>query len=452
MAKFAKKIFLYITFLCLAFSGYASEDNFLASVDVENDGIIERYQYYYDKLGNRTVQLISDNSIGEFTNTTYTEWYYIEDLCFSETIKKWEQDAYMYINHQRTSFEYFRNQISKKTVQKWENEQWVNQYNELFTYDIFLTSHTSQYWINNEWENQVKSMYFYDGNNISAIVFFIWQNNSWTNSRKITKSYNENNLLITETTYNWNAAATSWIEEERATLFYNKQNFVELEVKEIWNDDRWINNERFCFEYNSSDLITSQTRQFWNQYWQDNLKINHIYDNFLNPVSKEFYIWKMNMWLPAYYENLASNYDNKQISSESFVSFWESANNNDEYFSKHLTLQHNKNTEFYFGEKYEAAYKPLQEIINENLVSGDQAIIFPNPSPDGVFYVSIQDFTLDNWTAASIDGKIIKQFQNDTATERRTFIVNIQGFPTGMYVLKIQTNEGKIIKAKLINK
>ncbi len=97
----------------------------------------------------------------------------------------------------------FYGKQSQSLTQSWNNNQWVNKYKEIFTYNAgnTLTNATESKWQGGNWVNNAKNDYLYDANNnMTDDTYSIWDNGGWLNDTRSlydwsTFTANEDNFI-----------------------------------------------------------------------------------------------------------------------------------------------------------------------------------------------------------------------------------------------------------------
>jgi hypothetical protein len=80
----------------------------------------------------------------------------------------------------------------------------------------------------------------------------------------------------------------------------------------------------------------------------------------------------------------------------------------------------------------------IPEITSDQL----EVVLWPNPSPDGIFRLSIKDTeSVNEIQAIDFSGKIIQSFISESSDN---IVIDLSSQPKGMYILKIQS--GKKLK------
>jgi len=83
--------------------------------------------------------------------------------------------------------------------------------------------------------------------------------------------------------------------------------------------------------------------------------------------------------------------------------------------------------------------------LNENYFSNEFISLFPNPF-DGILQIQSEKENISNITIYSNDGT--KQFQH----EGNPKFLNLENLSSGIYVMEVQLNNGKVIQKKIIKK
>lgn len=98
-----------------------------------------------------------------------------------------------------------------------------------------------------------------------------------------------------------------------------------------------------------------------------------------------------------------------------------------------------------YADQIEVKYN-LETTVTTNITDeSDRLKIYPNPS-NGVFYISLDDNSIQNWEIVNLNGQIVKNNRN----EYHTGVVDLTGLPDGIYMIKATTVDNKLLKQKIV--
>jgi hypothetical protein len=189
----------------------------------------------------------------------------------------------------------------------------------------------------------------------------------------------------------------------------------------------WEEYQKDIYEYDNSNRISQWiNQQYYEKDWYNAIKENYDY-----APSGKLYImtnqrWKLDKWVND--SKVIYTYDNSNDSLEILLLSW----NGNEWENKERRIR----------EDYLSSY---DSFIRNN---DDNFLVYPNPSA-GLFYVFNHNIMSQNheFELFSYSGELVKRFDALDNTYQGK-IIDSEGLPDGMYILKIISGD-KIKMVKL---
>ena len=239
-----------------------------------------------------------------------------------------------------------RNNLLTELVEdRGSNNTWVNNRQEIMTYDENdnLTTHLRQSWNQNThtWGNSTLDTYTYDSNN-NLLKRFIQTpyngTNVWRNFSQYTYTYDSDNNRLTDFYQTWADNNSGWIDivlytytyysnnnrqtelceistnaKEESTYTYDTENNLINQLTKTWQNGNWVNSSRINYTYDSKNNLLSYLRENWNNTWINDLQKLWTYDENDNCTLVENFSFSdgrrhpMDIPMYLYYNNMQSS-------------------------------------------------------------------------------------------------------------------------------------------------
>lgn len=317
--------------------------------------------------------------------------------------------------------------LTETTYQTWDALQglFVNQYRSLFTYDNQkLIEEIAYRWQGNQWLQMDKTDYEFNGNQLVQLNYFEWDGTVWTNDERAFITY-ENNIL-SEITYDEFEAGT-WVPTEKLIFIKNESENSEEFIGQEWNGIAWENDykETYLLDANNNRLAEIYYESYDGTTWEESFSYEYTYD-----TSK---------LLSAYHTPFQDDLGDYQpgIANRPFynkvLTRLESISDDD------VQYQHRSQAKTIYGK---TTYYYTDDVLGINdLNPSNLFTVYPNPTKNRVT-IKLNRPLKANAHLFDLNGRLIlEQRLNNLNTT-----LNINTFKTGVYVLKIQTDQGKLIK------
>ncbi|RCS27447.1 T9SS C-terminal target domain-containing protein [Polaribacter sp. WD7] len=360
----------------------------------------------------------------------------------------------------------------------------------VFAQDV-LTSTTDEFFDGSTWTINSKTEYTYDTKGNVVIEKYLSDNNADGNLDVLettTYTYNSSNRVIEENfgdfrneyTYTNNLPTLvisfeledgNWVRESRIEISYN-QNRIDSYILYGWNGQAWVledeKSERLKYIYTGVNLTMITSEDYEDGKWVNGGKDEYTYDTNNRLIKEEFF----------------SSDDNGSFKLEEFYNYSYDSNNNviretGGYSDRGTIVNFKPDTYQYdttvlmsnvihpFNDKYGVEIFPEESdnFVNKilNKTSEDSRIIYnyngatasrdefnsfafkvyPNPTTSKL---TIDDtgFSLENMEVYNILGKkIMSSFSNS---------INLEDIDSGLYILKVNTIDGRIATKRIVKK
>lgn len=353
----------------------------------------------------------------------------------------WEAKSNQWINYRKEEYSYNANdKLINEVHYLWDinNKDWTFNFkidqsfdqdgNMIFYADYDYNKNTGL------WEGHEKKEYVFEGKNILSFVKFNWNENTgdWINSEKMESSYDSASNKTLEIIYRWNEAEQRWDNYNKYAYFIGSNNKIAaLTAFDVDANKQWIGSFKQDYSYDDRGNEILQLRYGWDtetNQWMNEWKYDMDYNSNNQLISETYYTWDQQLisWIPAH-EN----------------DFWF-----DQYGNKTKETSHQWNSEgqriIYY--KFEYFYS-LHSITNNLERSETQQIkLYPNPAHEA-FILEISDRSITQCQLFNSGGQLLQTLLVQMGVN--TF--NISHLRQGMYLLKIKTMEGMVVKKIIKN-
>ena len=185
---------------------------------------------------------------------------------------------------------------------------------------------------------------------------------------------------------------------------------------EFWSTDpcAWVNSERYTYTYDANGNMLTELEEEWQtNAWVNSWRYTYTYDANGNSITGKYERWQGN-WQPYTY---------------------------------YLPLYSNKNEIYHvYAYRYQASYRAFTSGIPE-IAANSSIIVYPNPANTSFEITTDNKQIIKKIEIYSIEGKLINE-QNFTENNVK---VNSSQLPTGLYIIKVQTNKEQFCKKLLIS-
>ena len=355
----------------------------------------------YDKNGNLLTVLGYKRQLTDWINDRKTTYTYFQDSTVinyfslkNEVFKKNKQEIYIYNNL----------------------EQVIEEKHYDINNDIASLDQMTVYTYNTDGQllsrnnNNSKNLYSYNSENLLSEVIY---ENNW----KYSYSYSILSTITLE--YRWNSTNNNWdFEKETISTFtVDKKGDTtsKTDAYRFNNIDPFQNNERFDYTYNQNSDLLSTT-----EYWWDSRQTVPLW---VLTNKKE--------------QTIDPNFNVNEIAHiYTFTGGIDELFDYNSMITNHKT--YNKNNEVVFN--FDFFYSDFLTGLTNNTESTLQ--IFPNPSTNHISVNSLSEI---------IQIHLLNNF-GDELLSQKTSPIDIRTITPGHYYLKVETENGVIVKPLIINR
>jgi YD repeat-containing protein len=426
-------------------------------------------------------------------------------------LTEWIPDSKMMFNYDSkgNSFQNIDMKLNKTTNQ-WVNG-FKNEYK--FDEDGNLIEQIDFKWdkSKNIWIGSSREEYKYDskGNNVQACNYYR-HDNKWKGLLKIINFYNSDGKILKANSFEWNEQINTWsdefyteeykydsignlIEEIRPSgvitlkfeYTYDDYGYrlQKITYRRDVNNNQWKKNLKNEYIYDSNYNIIKDIYYQWNEsddQWEKNRIDNFIFDDNDNLLEQSgiFYSQLENKWLPII-EKVLNSYDTKgnltrTISfrrkgrTEELVPIYKDEFEFDDklyitdFILPYIFLDFLKgnfinqivegtsysweeSTSFWLPSEKVKVYYSERNMTFLNERPEMLFNIYPNPATEYINIENRQNFSDTNISLISITGELItKRIMNEKVT------ISVSDIPAGLYLLKIDSNDGNTQTKKII--
>lgn len=320
---------------------------------------------------------------------------------------------------------------------------------ELYTYDgngnVTETLYSSWNESLNEWNNREKNVTTYTNNRMTRTVDYDWENGQWTEDDKTDFGYVGANI-DTFNSYEWDDG--QWINDFRGNLSYNSNKLKEF-ISEEFENGAWTLNEKNIYIRNATTgKIEDIISQIWNETdWENDSKISYALDTNGNRKAENYFewdddsTWKLDGKVEYTYDTTALMSDyNRPFFFFFFANFLFSEIGlvDTPHHNKVLTnlLSGYEDSEWEPGLKTTYYYSDDTMSLND-LSDNNFITVYPNPVKS-TLNISLDKYTEAGVSLYDLNGRLILEKRLQALNTR----LNIETLNSGMYVLKIHTEDG----------
>ncbi|WP_405567488.1 T9SS type A sorting domain-containing protein [Polaribacter sp. Asnod6-C07] len=293
-------------------------------------------------------------------------------------------------------------------------ENYNNEYKGEYTYnaDNLLTTYISSEKENNVWVNNYKAEIFYNGTNIDYYIGYGWDGVNWyleeDGSERIKYIYQGNNLV---TTTEEDYINSSWVESGKEVFTYDASNRLIKEEYYNKDNDIYTLEEFYDYTYDSNNNIATQEGGYRDQSsTMNNFKpLTYQYDLNVN-MSDITHPFKDKIGTKIYFD-VKHHFINKILSESSDDS--------------KITYNYNENT---------ANTKDITLVDFE---------VYPNPATS-LLTIKDNSFTIKKIELYNVLGKKVLSTNINK--------INIENLVNGVYLMKLETEEGNIVTKRIVKK
>ena len=387
-------------------------------------------EYSYNTKGFLTERLQTHTTSGE--NSSKTTWAYDSHENQTEHVDshwngtEWEISwGYKDIDTDEAN-----GNITENVTQYWEEGNWTDGFKDIYNYDNngIRIGRIRQEWENDNWVNKWKIIYIVD--NLGEWIEIIdseWENNAWV------YLYREINIVW----HNWEQWqrqsyqsqiwAGEWINFEKYNATYISDDYVGIYLR--YENNNWVNHERETYTKTPTERIRSY-EDFENKGWVNSSRQSQFFDDHGSYTGSRGELWKNEEWVIDWEDSNSYTYNEYNDITEKVLMIWNPNTQELENYNRYVysNFQH-----------FESAV--------DNIFLLSNVKIFPNPVED-ILNIDIQDKNLTEAVVQILNMTGQKVYEGVIAGQLTS--ININSLTKGVYILRIQTIDNRILNYKIL--
>ncbi len=411
----------------------------------------KRYTYLYSANGERQMTFLKVLENEEWVNNYFILVTYdsVGNPLVTET-RVWQTDTWIF--ESRTSNTYTTNHnILTSINQNWDGSNWQNVSQDTYTYNVSgkPVAYLNEEWLENAWSNVFYDLYTYDdsGNMISGIRQS-WEIDNWINEQQYTFTYDINNNMLSGIIEIWNTDVWQFFYKESYT--YDASNQPIEYVGQFWEVDNWVNFERLTYTYNEYGFVEIALSEYWNEgVWTNNERgqfTQNVYGGVLSALIER---WQSESWMNITLTTYSHDDLGNTLSTNLFHWFGDTWTYSEDGLME-LSYYYGIYSETFVGYLAEASYLTIVTDIPE---SSEISILnfkaFPNPTFDELtISVQSENETQLDLKLYNINGIQVQSiYKGLIQAGEVNFKVEARNLPAGMYFASmVAGNQSKFIK------
>lgn len=445
----ARKLFLFIVLIACFFTTskiYSEVNNqLITELIVTDSDSIFRYLYLYDTNGKKVVETKYFKENNKWTRNKQIEWVYDDSNCITQRESSWRN------NNWATNYliNYSENGVYKTETHSLFNNGVPEFYkkNECEYSTVGLKQKKEYERVNDEWSLVIVSNYAYNQiNKVDSAVVSVYNLGNVVDSYLNLYSYSESGKLTNQLLKKRNS--DGWINSDLISYYYlESTDSIISQRNKKWNSNtqNWENDQKIDYIYDSSNRMITELFQRWNNmFWENDVRYDYLYDDTKKLLKKTLLLPVYKQWRKIVSIDYSNFTESNAQTIESKYEFWGGPTG--ELKTSFIPFIFNSEPTIRKAEKIEISYLPISDSETAiYLLNSDREFpVYPNPS-SGVYYVNTQQCTVIDWVVTDLNGKIVKT-QNQM---HQSGIIDISELRNGIYILKIKSNKAHIIQ-KLI--
>ena len=387
----------------LSVPGY-SED-FSWDEDLNDWQHVSNTTYSYNYVGKLIEEIVQDAETSYYlTRNTYSDDpnYISEEVSYT-----WIIDGWIPVSGDRSSntlsgespLEGYPNGILYQTL---ENEIWVNKTWEKYILNSNgIPTELQEYrWEGNNWilysRTGLLTWADWPNRQLAAYTKQIMQNNNWVNAERVSKQFDGDNYTVTT---------------------------------EIWENQEWVNSTKET--YSRTEIQEELILENWTESgWEKTEKYKGTFDAYGNPTGMFYSSWYETGWeleMELFFDLL---YNESNDLTEMVFRY------RDPEISEPVNIsKYNYSSFLHF----------TTDVPEINVLNNVK--VFPNPVNNS-FTVKINEIQTSNYKVNIVN--LAGQTVFNSTYSDPDISINTEGFPTGMYLLNIKTDDGRIYNSKIL--
>lgn len=441
--------FVILLVTCLPTSPlWAAENQLVTELSVFDNDSTFRYLYLYDGDGNKVLETKYFKRNTDWIRKSQTEWLYDAHKCTTQRERRWTNNDWA-ITY-TIDYEYLNDRVVSELHNVYSNGV-ASEYRKInFEYLLTLSSSKSEYFSRNgAWVLSQVDDYAYFGNaKTQTITTSVYQAGSIARQFQSAFTYNAAGLVLTQLLKE-KVGIADWVNSELINWYYKTgSSLIISQRNKTWDTgtSKWQNNQKIDYLYNAANQLVSETNQHWKlMFWENDFKYDYEYDSSAKQVKKTLALSIYHQWRGTISINYSNFSFDKANLMESEFDFW--GGSAGELTSSYIPFMFNNEIAIQKAQKIEISYLPITDMnvpTAEYFYPLNLIPVYPNPS-EGIYYINTQNYKVQSWSVSDLNGRIIQnQIQSNMSG-----VIDLTSLPKGIYLLRVNTPSGQLIQ-KLI--
>lgn len=401
---------------------------------VRGDTTFQTYYSYNSALQPVLISTKISVNNSSFTNYSYTEQQFEYGQKVTSSTFLW--NSTMWKKSARTEWLYENGLLTNRKELRNSGDNWLQTEQTQYSYDTnnkLMSEITQTY--TTSWQNRLKTEYAYNGA-IREITTFIVQATTWQPYAKITIDTTNNDVVTFE------EFDSIWHTRTRTIYNVNTSGKALDETQQTWQGNLWRNETRRLFTYDTNEKVNGEVFLSWNTEFWGNVQ-RHKSEIQNSETITTYYTPLYNAWWPAYTQR---NLVNEELLPSQVITdyqFW----GGDVSSMRHdfLPIKINNTASLPYGHSIALTYESHENTPTDILNTKQEITVYPNPSPNGIFYLEGNYEQIMEVWIYSLQGQLIKYMSN---TDSKT--IDITELSKGIYLSKIKVQNNDTFTTKLI--
>ncbi|MCD4697381.1 MAG: T9SS type A sorting domain-containing protein [Bacteroidales bacterium] len=386
-------------------------------------------EYSYNTNGFSTEELATDAIIGDNISKTTWTWDSHDNLTeFTDYF--WNGSDWEIIWGIKSTYTYDVNgNITEEINQSWDAGNWVyisktnNEYNE----DGYLIEEIGQDWENNAWVYDWKDEYIVGSQGeYIELIYYYWENNDWASDERYFDIVWHNWDKFQVQSYTSQIWEGEWVNDERFNATYTGDNYIGIYEE---YDNTWVYYERETYTQSPTEQV-----YLWEDYenkgWVNSSRDSQFYDDHGNYTGYRYEVWENEEWVISWEMSYLYTYNENNDILEMVMMNW------------NWETQTLENSMRYVYSNFQYFQSDVETINSLSEIK-----IYPNPVEE-MLNIDIRNENLTESVVQILNITGQKVYEGSLSGQHTTININI--LTNGIYILRIQTNDNKILNYKIL--
>lgn len=370
----------------------------------------------------------------ELSNYSYTEQQFETNNKVSSSTFLWKNTTWK--KSTRTEWIYENALLKNKKELIGNGDNWADKEQIVYSYNVQnkLLSETTQSYVTN-WENRLKTVYSYN-DSITEMIFLAIHEGIWKSYGKLISTNDSEKSLV------YQEFDSVWHTRTRTVYHQNSSGQLLDETQQIFKNNSWINKAKRLFTYDKNENLNGELLLSWKtEFWKNEQRTKSEIDTFEKITT--YYTALYNQWLPAYRTTVSLNEEFLPHNVSTNHLFWGGDVSRMRY--DFLPVDTEIIPKLMYGHQIAITYESHTNTPTDIPIKEKSVTVYPNPSPNGIFYVDGNYTTISEFWVYNLQGQLIKHVAN---ANNKT--IDISDLNKGIYLSKIIANTNQTFTTKLI--